>query len=71
MNPLPSKCLKPGFSKNVCPTIFFSTETEIKTSGALSQGRCGCRKELKLRGMRQETEERPFGMLKGLLIETR
>ena len=50
---------------------FFATETEIKTSGALSQGRCGCQKELKLSGMRLETEERPFGMLKVLLIESR
>ena len=51
--PLPPKRPKPWvFWKQLAPRIdsdFFSTENEIKTSGALSQGRWGCRKELKLR----------------------
>ena len=40
------------FQKMIAPPIdsdFFSAQTEIKTSGALSEGRCGCRKELKLK----------------------
>ena len=40
------------FKKTITPPIdsdFFPTQTEIKTSGALSQDRCGCRKELKLK----------------------
>ena len=48
----PHNVLNPGFSEINCTPIdsdFFSTETKIKTSGALSQGLCGCWKELKLR----------------------
>ena len=63
MNPLPSKCLKPGFKKTIAPPIdsdFFPTQTEIKTFGALSQGLCGCRKELKLKKVLKLFKQKDF-----------
>ena len=57
---IPQNVQTPGFSENDCSTRFFSTQTEIKTFGALSKCRCGCRKELKLRNVFELFKRKSF-----------